>query len=228
MLKKVIIPTFALILIIVGAYLFLKNPAPENGPANVVQTSDNAPVNASVISNTNQSSKVAVSGFVPPLTRPNERVTKKPFGIYITPQNSPVQPERFQGFHTGTDFEVFPDELNAEVPVSAVCSGPLKLKQSASGYGGVAVQACELNNEPLTVIYGHLNLASISFNPGDELTAGEQLGVLGAGGSAQTDGERKHLHLGFHKGADINIRGYVSTEAQLADWIDSCLVVCRI
>jgi hypothetical protein len=30
---------------------------------------------------------------------------KKPFGIYITPENSPVQPENFTGYHTGIDVE---------------------------------------------------------------------------------------------------------------------------
>jgi hypothetical protein len=38
--------------------------------------------------------------FVAPLDRASGRVTKKPFGIFVTPQNSPVQPERFRGFHT--------------------------------------------------------------------------------------------------------------------------------
>ena len=33
------------------------------------------------------------------------RITKKPFGIFITTQNSPVQPERFSGYHTGVDVE---------------------------------------------------------------------------------------------------------------------------
>src|SRR4030067_1140465 len=45
--------------------------------------------------------------FQPPINRADERVTKKPFGIFITPQNSPIQPEKFSGFHTGADFENF-------------------------------------------------------------------------------------------------------------------------
>src|SRR3990167_7147055 len=31
------------------------------------------------------------------------RITKKKFGQYITPQTSPVQPERFTGYHTAAD-----------------------------------------------------------------------------------------------------------------------------
>jgi len=33
------------------------------------------------------------------------RITKKPFGVYITPETSPVQPEKFTGYHTGVDVE---------------------------------------------------------------------------------------------------------------------------
>jgi murein DD-endopeptidase MepM/ murein hydrolase activator NlpD len=165
--------------------------------------------------------------FQPPLDRASERVTKKTFDLYITPQNSPISPERFTGFHTGADFEIFPEELNTEVPVKAICSGTLKLKETASGYGGVAVQNCELNGEAITVVYGHLKLSGIAKRAGENLTAGETLGILGAGYSAETDGERKHLHLSIHKGASTNITGYVSAENDLSEFMDPCLYVCH-
>jgi murein DD-endopeptidase MepM/ murein hydrolase activator NlpD len=154
-------------------------------------------------------------------------VTKKPFGIYITPQTSPVQPERFRGYHTGTDFEIFPEELNADVPVHAVCKGAIALKKNASGYGGVLVQNCNLENQPVTVIYGHLKLTSISKNAGDNLNAGETIGILGKAYSSETDGERKHLHLGIHKGTTVNILGYVQSQSELSGWIDACTLVCK-
>ncbi len=167
------------------------------------------------------------SGFRLPLDRAGERVTKKPFGIFITPQNSPVQPERFRGYHTGADFEIFPDELNAEVPVFAVCSGTLKLKEYATGYGGVTIESCTLDNQPVTVVYGHLKLASITLTAGQSINAADKLGILGAAYSQETNGERKHLHLGFHKGTSINILGYVQTKTDLSGWIDPCLYVCH-
>ena len=167
------------------------------------------------------------SSFQPPLDRSKERVTKKPFGIYITPKNSPVQPEKFQGYHTGTDFEIFPEELNTDVAVQAVCTGKLILKKYAGGYGGVAAEACELDNHPITVVYGHLNLASINAKAGDDLSAGDFLGNLGKAYSTETNGERKHLHLGFHKGDTINILGYAKAESQLSDWLDPCAYVCK-
>lgn len=177
---------------------------------------------------TSQQSSQTVSGnFVSPLDKPTDRVTKKKFGQYITPKTSPVQPERFSGYHTGVDFETFPEEQNIDVAIKAICTGTLKLKEFASGYGGVAIQECQLNNSPITVIYGHLRLASILANVGDTVEVGSKLGVLGTGYSPETDGERKHLHLGIHKGTEINIRGYVSTPQELNSFLDPCEFICH-
>jgi hypothetical protein len=175
----------------------------------------------------NNTNVQSASGFLPPLDRASERMTKKPFGIFITPQNSLVQPEKFRGYHTGTDFEIFPEELNTDVTVHAVCSGKLAMKKNATGYGGVAVESCELNGAPIAVIYGHLKLSSIAKNVGDDLKVGDTIGILGAGYSVETSGERKHLHLGFHKGSAANILGYVQNKNELSGWIDSCLFVCK-
>ncbi len=154
-----------------------------------------------------------------PLENSVKRITKKPFGIKIEPETSPVQPEKFQGFHTGTDFEILDNEGSSPVNVKVICSGKLLQKKDASGYGGVAIQECDINNEVVTVIYGHLNLESISTEVGDNLNAGDVLGVLGTPGE-ETDDERKHLHLGIHRGSTINIKGYVNSEEELDDWID--------
>lgn len=158
--------------------------------------------------------------FSAPLDRAGERITKKPFGIYITPQNSPVKPEKFRGYHTGTDFEIFPEELNADVSVKAICDGKIAVKKTATGYGGVLVESCELDSQPITVIYGHLKLASIPKKAGDDLVKGEEIGILGKAYSVETSGERKHLHLGVHEGTTVNILGYVPKEADLSGWID--------
>jgi hypothetical protein len=230
-MKKIYL-ILSLVLVALGIYFFInKKSAPvatenlSNVPAS--NNAQNIPVNPPSQSPAagNQNNQNA-SAFQAPLDRVGERVTKKPFGIYITPQTSPVQPERFQGYHTGTDFEVFPEELSIDVPVHVVCTGQLLLKEYASGYGGVAVEACNLGSQPITVIYGHLNLASINLNKGDSLQVGDVLGNLGVGYSTQTDGERKHLHLGFHKGATISILGYVRARSDLSAWLDPCQYVC--
>ncbi|MDP3992753.1 MAG: M23 family metallopeptidase [bacterium] len=155
-----------------------------------------------------------------PLDRARERVSKKTFGTKVSPTDSPVSPERFSGYHTGWDFEIFPDELTKEVVVTAFCGGQLAEKKTAEGYGGVVAGHCQLEGQDMTVVYGHLKLTSVTKQAGDYLAPGDRIGVLGADKSTETDGERKHLHFGLHKDAGINIRGYVSTEDQLTDWID--------
>jgi murein DD-endopeptidase MepM/ murein hydrolase activator NlpD len=157
--------------------------------------------------------------FVAPLSRLQERSILKPFGIFITAETSPVRPERFSGYHTGTDFEVFEEERTQPVSVLALCGGKLRSKKQAEGYGGVAVQECLLGNEPITVIYGHLALSRVEVNIGAYLAPGDVVGKLGEQGP-DTDGERKHLHLGIHHGQDVLLAGYVDHEEALKDWMD--------
>ncbi len=162
-----------------------------------------------------------------PLDQAKKRVTKKPFGIFITPKDSPVQPEKFRGYHTGTDFEIFPEESKKDVSVRAVCPGTIAVKRSASGYGGVVVERCVLGGEAVTVVYGHLVLASVTAVVGDSVEKGVILGTLGASGSADTDGERQHLHFGIHRGDVIDIRGYVAEKRMLDQWLDPCEFFCK-
>lgn len=156
-----------------------------------------------------------------PLTNAKTRVTKKPFGIKVSPTNSPVQPEKFTGYHSGVDFETTPEEQNRDVPISAICDGKVTQKRSAQGYGGLLVQTCMLDNQPVTVIYGHVKLSSIQQKVGDMLKAGQGFAVLGDAYSSETDNERKHLHLGIRKGTSSSILGYVQSAAELDHWLDA-------
>jgi murein DD-endopeptidase MepM/ murein hydrolase activator NlpD len=165
--------------------------------------------------------------FISPLSEPDKRIRLKRFGDFITPETSPVSPERFRGYHTGVDMEVFPDELNSAVEARAACAGKIIEKKWVNGYGGVVVTGCETEGEAVTALYGHLNLASISSSIGDIIMAGDMLGNLGADNSQETDKERKHLHFAIHKGDTVNLKGYVSTEAGLKDWLDPCEFICN-
>jgi murein DD-endopeptidase MepM/ murein hydrolase activator NlpD len=156
-----------------------------------------------------------------PIDSALSRVTKKTFELYVTPKNSPESPERYTGYHTGVDFETFSGEENKDIAVSAICSGKIVVKKWASGYGGVLVEACKIENQDVTVIYGHLKLASINFKLNDKIKAGDMIGILGKGYSTETDGERKHLHLGIHKGTTVNIKGYVQNKSDLNGWVDA-------
>jgi hypothetical protein len=166
-----------------------------------------------------------VSAIKMPIDRAAERITKKPFGKYVDANNSPVSPERFKGYHVAVDFETFEDEQDKDVEIFAICAGPLLVKKSADGYGGVMVQKCDIENQVVTVLYGHLRLSSIKQKIGQEIKSGESLGVLGTGYTAETDNERKHLHLSIHKGADPILTGYVQNQSSLSAWLDPQIIL---
>lgn len=156
-----------------------------------------------------------------PIAGAKNRITKKPFGIYITPQNSPVQPEKFSGYHTGTDFETIPEEANQDIPIYAICTGKVRNKEIVSGYGGVIVQECTVDGQTVTVLYGHLNIRQAQvLSIGAEVKAGERISSLAPASSDMSGGERKHLHLGIHKGSTVDFRGYVNNQSELSQWLD--------
>jgi len=212
------------IFVIAGFFFVRKAQAP---PGKIQNTISNIQVinNSQNLTSDNQLSlpaeiKIKKSQTIDPLPNTLSRITKKPFGILINPKTSPVQPERFQGYHTGTDLETLPSEQDTDIPVKVLCDGKLLIARNASGYGGVAVQSCLIDGQEVTVIYGHIRLASMKAKMGDSLQAGDFLAFLGTEFSNETDGERKHLHLGIHRGQGINILGYVKARSDLSAWLD--------
>ncbi|MFH0834588.1 MAG: M23 family metallopeptidase [Patescibacteria group bacterium] len=146
-------------------------------------------------------------------------ITKKPFGIYITPKTSPVQPERFTGYHTGVDIETIAEQKDTDVWVYAIADGKVELKRRVNGYGGVLILSYVIDGQTYSALYGHLNLPE-NLQVGDAVKAKQALTTLGAGFSTATDGERKHLHFSLKPGLDLDLRGYVKNESELAGWID--------
>jgi len=153
--------------------------------------------------------------IIEPVNEFKTRITKKPFGIFITPENSPVQPERFSGYHTGVDVEF--EDKDEEIEVKSICDGEVVLRRWVSGYGGTAVIKCQKDGVDYYLLYGHLKNESITEN--GEIRIGEKIGILGKGGTQETDGERKHLHLAIHKNT-LDLRGYVQDKAELENWVD--------
>jgi pimeloyl-ACP methyl ester carboxylesterase len=154
------------------------------------------------------------------------RITKKPFGIFITPETSPVSPERFRGYHTGADFEATVGEEDTLL-VPAICRGELVYSNWVNGYGGVAVQKCTIDTEVVTVLYGHIDHASVTLPIGTIFEEGAIIGHLGEGFSEETNGERPHLHLSVHTGDSIELRGYAENEEELSAWRDPLTVINR-
>ena len=220
---KIRISTILVLLVslFVAVFLFVrKNSEPINTANFYFNDSMQNNISKQLADNTQQTLDNNQKQTIDPIENAKSRITKKPFGIYITPKTSLVQPEKFQGYHTGADLETTPAEQNADVSVVALCSGELLMAKNASGYGGVVVESCVLDGKAVTVIYGHINLSSMKNKVGDQLKVGDFLAFLGKGFSVQTDRERKHLHLGIHLGNSMDILGYVQNKSQLSGWLD--------
>ena len=95
-MKKILLPLLAVALLVLGIFFLRPKPWPE------------------------KTAEVKESGYRLPVKNFKEGDTKKPFGIYITPEKSPVLPERFKGYHTGIDIEEIQGE---KVPVMAIADG---------------------------------------------------------------------------------------------------------
>ncbi len=150
-------------------------------------------------------------GLAEPVAEFKQRITKKFFGTYVTPQHSPVKQERFTGYHTGVDVEY--GDVNGEVKVMAIDSGKVIMAGPVNGYGQVVV----IQHQRYLSLYGHV---VPSVKVGQIVAKGEEIAILGKAYSSETGGERKHLHLGIIKGQKIDYRGYVQQYNALSGWID--------
>jgi len=199
----VIIIVTLVLLFIIGATVFIISRKKEKAD----KPNENALVPSSQIFN----------DLALPVGQFKQRITKKPFGLYVSPNNSPVRPEKFTGYHTAVDIEY--EDIAEDVPVFAVSDGRVVLSRTASGYGGVIMMEIKLDNAKHHVVYGHVRP---SYLPavGQEFKKGEQISTLGTGYSAETDNERRHLHFGVLSNDRIDLRGYVQDQTELGGWID--------
>jgi murein DD-endopeptidase MepM/ murein hydrolase activator NlpD len=154
----------------------------------------------------------------PPVSEFFSRITKKPFGIYITPETSPIAHDRWTGYHTGVDIEY--EDILGDVPVRAITDGEIVLNRFATGYGGVVVIRHNIRGEDIFALYGHLNPESLLPKNIKKVKQGQIIGILGDGGTDETDGARKHLHFALIKKDTLDIRGYVKSQEELAGWYD--------
>lgn len=159
-----------------------------------------------------------------PLDKPDQRQKLLKFGMYVTPDpdTNPISPpERFTGYHTGLDIEILPEEKDLPVSVKTICEGKILYAGTIEGYGGVIIQECVINSQPVSVLYGHLSTeafkVSVDSNP---IAAQTSIAELGKDHSEETGNTRKHLHLGIHEGNHIEFLGYVNDPDDLKEFID--------
>jgi len=194
---------FLLILIIIFAgFLILKNKSQ-------IPTSSLLPPTISV----SPAPSPITDKLFEPISEFRQRVTKKFFGTYVTPQNSPVKPEKFTGFHTAVDVEY--EDTTGDIPVFSIDNGQIIYSNQVNGYGGfIAIQYSQYIG-----IYGHLRPKSLLPNK-SVVKKGDTIGILGTGYSTETDGERKHLHFAVLKGSKLDFRGYVESKSELSLWLN--------
>lgn len=183
----------------------------------ISQTSEPMKQQDAVTSPSPQITDTKNSSVIPPIAEFQQRITKKPFGILISPKTSPVQPERFSGYHTGVDIEY--GDVAGDIMVSAIADGTVVISKDATGYGGVIAIEHSIDDKRVVAIYGHLDPKSLP-TLGASVKMGDTIGILGDDKTPETDGERKHLHFGLSLSAGVDIRGYVQQKEELSGWLD--------
>jgi murein DD-endopeptidase MepM/ murein hydrolase activator NlpD len=171
---------------------------------------------------------VKAPDFVVPLEAMDNRPLLLTFGLYVTPEenNNPIDPpERWTGYHAALDIEIYPDEIEKDVPVYAICEGSVIFTGEVNGYGGVLIQSCKYENEPITVLYGHIDPYRIQKKVADNLGTKDKIGFLGDHKTKDAGYNRKHLHLQIHRGQEIVFRGYVQRPEELSAYIDPQKVI---
>lgn len=217
MKKETIIVIFLTLLLLGGvitwyAYGHKKKANPIVTPSTIQDTTPTPTV---------ETPAVSVATLYYPMTNFDGRITFRTFGQFVKPTDV-VTPcgAAFSGYHDADDLEITAAEIGADVPVYAISNGVVREVGPVSGYGGLLVLGVTVNGQDYTVYYGHINLGSTTLVAGSSVKAGQKLAIMGTQCSAQTSGERKHLHFAMHKGASVDIRGYVPTLSELAAWVD--------
>jgi murein DD-endopeptidase MepM/ murein hydrolase activator NlpD len=154
-----------------------------------------------------------------PIDNFRQGITKKPFAIFVSPTSSPVYPERFTGYHTGVDIESTITASSNSISVYSIADGLVLESGRLAGYGGYAAIQHQIDGVKILAIYGHLNPKNV-MKRGVIVKAGQIIDNLGKAYSAETDGERQHLHFGLYIGEGVNLAGYVQNIDDLGLWLD--------
>lgn len=174
-----------------------------------------------------QTASAQSAAVVLPIDGYYDRQGVKSFGTYVDQAFLSSHPNEFRnngypkftGFHAAADIDYTADaEANVDTSVRAMAAGTVIYKATVTGYGGVIVIRHQ-QPEAVTSLYGHVRISDAPVGVGDTVAAGQPIAVLGAPFSAETGGERKHLHFGIHRGAALSLNGHEPSQATLdAQW----------
>lgn len=172
--KKIIFIILVLLAIGLIAYYFFYFRNKQS--STITSATSPSPAISQTISPIISSSPSPIFQLAEPVKDFKARVTKKPFGIYITPENSPIQPERFNGYHTGADAEY--GDVTDDVAVFAIADGTITYSQWTSGYGGCFILKVNINGTQHSVLYGHIRPSALP-SVGQQFKKDDQIAVLG-------------------------------------------------
>jgi murein DD-endopeptidase MepM/ murein hydrolase activator NlpD len=204
-----------IIIIVVGALILLGIFIPKR----LVSPTNPAPPNPAP--QTSPAPTPEAKKYFYPISNYADRIKYRWFGKQVTTNDQvPYCGAPFSGLHTGDDLEATAAEQNTPVPVYAISDATITSVSNISGYGGLIVLTVNIQGQNYTIYYGHISLASSAVKAGQTVKAGDFLANLGKGCSAETSGERKHLHFAIRKGARVDVRGYVQSQLELENWIN--------
>lgn len=114
-----------------------------------------------------------------------------------------------RSMHWGTDYAA-----PAGTPILAVADGTVARTGPDPVYGNVILIDHHVDGAPVASMYGHMTADGVHVRPGDPVTAGQQIGVVGSAGLATGP----HLHLEIRPGGSAAPQSSaVDPEAWLAD-----------
>lgn len=122
-------------------------------------------------------------------------------------------------YHMGIDAG---HDSGAGAPVYAMSDGVVREAQERTQFGLVVlIEHFPDTGSPYVSLYGHLDPTQIMVEPGETVTMGQQVGVLGT--TENNGGWTPHIHFGIHKSpysGEWVYYGHVQDVATAEDWFD--------
>lgn len=168
---------------------------------------EQAPYESPVFSGTTPSNLAESARVVMPVPDGRYRLTS-PYGMRTHPVFG------YPKMHYGMDFGSVPRGAT-DIPILAAADGVVQQSGPASGFGQWVTIEHNINGTIWVTVYGHVIRNSQTVKPGDRVTAGQKIALMGTEG----DSTGVHLHFEVWKNAYSARAGGVSTDP--APWLQA-------
>lgn len=130
-----------------------------------------------------------------------------PYGIRVHPILGTKK------MHEGMDFSAIP-KGSLSVPILAAADGTVKQTGPVDGFGQWVTIEHNIKGTVYVTVYGHVQVNSQTVKPGDTVTAGQQIALMG------TEGNSTGVHLHFEVWIG-SYRGATGASTDPAPWLES-------